>query len=169
MVLLWLLLLTSCQPVSTRSSLEKVVDDGVLKIGTIFGRTTFYHGSEAPRGFEFELARGFASYLGVEVQIYPFYSYQALMKELEQGRVDVVAAGDAVPKDFARHFKLGPVYQQVSHKLVFLQGQERPRDIDDLTAFACCDHFLGHSLAEEEKRFQIDIHHRIPVFFCEVD
>lgn len=132
-VLLWLLVLTSCQPVSTRSSLEKVVDDGVLKIGTMFGRTTFYHGSEAPRGFEFELAKGFASYLDVEVQIYPFYSYQALMKELEQGRIDVVAAGDAVPKNFGKQFKLGPVYQQVSHKLVFLQGQQRPRDIDDLT------------------------------------
>ncbi|WP_156824225.1 membrane-bound lytic murein transglycosylase MltF [Salinimonas chungwhensis] len=131
-MLLTVLLLVSCQPVSPRSALQNVLDDGVLKIGTIFGRTTFYYGNESPRGFEYELAQGFANYLGVEVQIYPFYSYQALMKELKQGRIDVAAAGDAVPDSVEQQYKLGPVYQQVSHKLVFLQGNQRPRNIDDL-------------------------------------
>lgn len=126
------LLLSGCQPQRPATSLETVTQDGVLKIGTMYGRTTFYHGSAAPLGFEYELAQGFAGYLGVEAQIYPFYSYHALMKELAAGRIDVAAAGDAVPQAISEQYKLGPVYQQVSHKLVFLQGQVRPRKLEDL-------------------------------------
>lgn len=136
--LLWLwtgiLLLSGCQPAPPPNKLHEIQQAGVLKVGTIYGRTTFYHGSSGPEGFEYELAEGFAKRLKVKLQLLPFYSYHALMQDLQQGRIDVVAAGDAISAHNKQMYKVGPVYQQVSHKLVFQQGQPRPRRPSDLDA-----------------------------------
>lgn len=127
-------ILSGCEPAPPPNKLEQIKKAGVLKVGTIYGRTTFYHGSTGPQGFEYELAERFASQLGVQLQLLPFYSYHALKQDLREGRIDLVAAGDAIPVVNETVFKLGPVYQQVSHKLVFQQGQNRPRRVEDLTA-----------------------------------
>lgn len=127
------LLICGCQPPAVPNALQNVIDKEVLKVGTIYGRTTFYHGNTGPQGFEYELADGFADYLGVELQIYPYYSYHALMQGLQQGRIDIAAAGDTITALQANNYQAGPVYQQVSHKLVFQQGRERPRSPADLT------------------------------------
>ena len=47
--------------------------------------------------------------------------------------------------------------------------REHAGDIDDLAAFACRDHGFCRRLTKEEEGFEVDIHHRIPVFFSEVD
>ncbi len=129
-----IILQIGCNPTPPPNKLQQIKQDGILKVGTIYGRTTFYHGSTGPQGFEYELAERFAKQLGVQLQLLPFYSYHALMQDLDQGRIDLVAAGDALSASNKDVYKLGPVYQQVAHKLVFQQGQPRPRRIDDLTA-----------------------------------
>ncbi|MCW8091828.1 membrane-bound lytic murein transglycosylase MltF [Alteromonas sp. ASW11-130] len=133
-ILLAGLTLTSCQPYYIPNSLNSLVAGKVLKLATVYGRTTYYIGPDGPLGFEYELAKGFADYLGIELQVYPFYSYPALLAQIKSGHMDIGASGDAITSAVSKQFKLGPAYQQVSHKLVFRQGDQRPRtlaDIDD--------------------------------------
>ncbi|MCW8107563.1 membrane-bound lytic murein transglycosylase MltF [Alteromonas ponticola] len=131
--LLTSLMLTSCQPLHVPNSLNDLVEGKVLKLGTVYGRTTYYIGPDGPMGFEYELAKGFADYLGLKLQVYPFYSYPALLAQITSGHMDIGASGDAITPAVSSQFKLGPAYQQVSHKLVFRQGEERPRTLTDLT------------------------------------
>ncbi|QJR81792.1 membrane-bound lytic murein transglycosylase MltF [Alteromonas pelagimontana] len=122
----------SCTPLSLPNALSELLQRKVIKVGTVYGRTTFYHGPAGPTGFEYELAKGFADYLGIELQVFPFFSYHELFSQLTSGHMDVAATGDAVTPVVSEHFKLGPAYQQVSQKLVFRQGQDRPRSFTDI-------------------------------------
>ncbi|MCU7554950.1 membrane-bound lytic murein transglycosylase MltF [Alteromonas sp. ASW11-19] len=126
------LLLLSCSPAPVPNALSQLIDRQVLRVGTLYGRTTYYHGPDGPKGFEYELAKGFADYLGVELQVYPFYSYDTMLTQLQDGTLDIVASGDAVTSSLEDNFAFGPAYQQVSQKLVFRQGNERPRGLEDI-------------------------------------
>ena len=59
--------LTTCTP--SLSSLEKVKQTKVLRVATVNSPTTYYQGPDGPTGFEYDLARGLAEKLGVELQI----------------------------------------------------------------------------------------------------
>ncbi|MFT5675895.1 MAG: membrane-bound lytic murein transglycosylase F [Paraglaciecola sp.] len=127
------LLLSGCNDIQQTSSLGDVLDTGVLKVGTTYGLTTYYNGPSGPVGFEYELAEGFADYLGVKLEVFPYYNLNELFPLLDNQHLDVIAAGISVSPERNQAFKFGPAYQDVSQKLVFKQGNKRPREISDLT------------------------------------
>ncbi|MFT4937004.1 MAG: membrane-bound lytic murein transglycosylase F [Paraglaciecola sp.] len=127
------LLLSGCNDIQQTSSLSDVLDTGVLKVGTTYGLTTYYNGPSGPVGFEYELAEGFANYLGVKLEVFPYYNLNELFPQLDNQHLDVIAAGISVSPERNQAFKFGPAYQDISQKLVFKQGKTRPREISDLT------------------------------------
>lgn len=131
-LLLVVLCLYACTPAKETNSLQQVLDNKVLKVGTRFGLTTYYNGVNGPEGFEYELAKGFADYLQVELEVHPYYSLNELFPQLEQQNLDLVAAGLSVTPQRQDKFRFGPVYQQASQKLIFKQGNLRPRKVTDL-------------------------------------
>ena len=133
LVVLLVLLVSSCNDDRPASSLAEVLDAGVLKVGTTYGLTTYYNGATGPVGFEYELAEGFANYLGVKLEVFPYYNLNELFPQLQNQHIDIIAAGLSVSPDRQKKFKFGPGYQRVSEKLVFKQGREWPRDISSLT------------------------------------
>ena len=109
-----------------------MLESGVLKVGTTYGLTTYYNGATGPIGFEFELAEGFADYLGVKLEVFPYYNLNELFPQLQNQHLDLIAAGLSATPDRQQLFKFGPAYQRVSEKLVFKQGKEWPRDISSV-------------------------------------
>jgi membrane-bound lytic murein transglycosylase F len=132
-LLLICLLLTSCDNSDQQNSLQKVLNDGVLKVGTNYGLTTYYNGANGPEGFEYELAVGFADYLGVKLEVFPYYTLNELFPQLHNKHLDIIAAGIGVTPERIAEFRFGPAYQDVSQEVVFKQGLPRPRQIEDLT------------------------------------
>jgi membrane-bound lytic murein transglycosylase F len=102
-------------------------------MGTTYGLTTYYNGATGPVGFEYELADGFAHYLGVKLEVFPYYNLNELFPQLQSQHLDIIAAGITVNPERAKKFKFGPGYQRVSEKLVFKQGKTWPRDISSLS------------------------------------
>lgn len=127
-----LLLVTSCEPRKSPNHLQQITQQGVLKVGTRYGMTTYFNGTAGPEGFEFELALGFAEYIGVNLEVYPYYSIPELLEPLDNEFLDVVAGGITVTQQRRNEFKIGPEYQRISQKLVFKQGAIRPRKPSDL-------------------------------------
>lgn len=127
-----LLALSSCNDERQSSRLAEVLDAGVLKVGTTYGLTTYYNGATGPVGFEYELAEGFAGYLDVKLEIFPYYNLNELFPQLQNQHLDVIAAGISASPERKKQFKFGPGYQRVGEKLVFKQGKEWPRDIQSL-------------------------------------
>ena len=125
---------TSCGAPKIPNALSSLLERGSVKVGTLYGPATYYNGAEGPQGFEYELLAGFADYLGVTLALYPFYSYEAMLEQLEEGNLDIVATGDAVTDVLQSRFSYGPAYQTVSQHLVFQAGTSRPRDMAELDA-----------------------------------
>jgi membrane-bound lytic murein transglycosylase F len=127
-----ILLIIGCDEPRESNSLKKVLDAGVLKVGTQYGVTSFYNSASGPQGYEYEMAKGFADYLGVELEILPYYTINELFPQLEKQHIDIIASALTNTPERQALFKFGPAYQYVSQKLVFKQGKERPRDISQI-------------------------------------
>ncbi len=112
--------------------LSKILDEGVLKVGSIYGRTTYYNGPTSQEGFEYELAKGFAEFLGVKLEVYPYYSYAELIEQLDAKRVDLLAANITMTEQRKQQYKFGPAYQTLNFELVYQKGRDRPRELNDL-------------------------------------
>ncbi len=127
-----LLLLSSCTPPTSKNALTQLVERDVLKVGTLYGSTTYYNGATGPMGFEYELLANFAEYLGVELQVYPFYSYQTARQHLVDGELDIIATGDVIDYGNTSLFVYGPAYQRVEQHLVYRNDTRRPRQLEAL-------------------------------------
>lgn len=127
-----LVLLTSCYSAPPKNALASLVERGVLKVGTLYGSTTYYNGATGPMGFEYELLANFADYLGVELQVYPFFSYQSAQQNLIDGELDIIASGDVINYSNTSLFVYGPAYERVDQHLVYRNGTARPDSIGDV-------------------------------------
>lgn len=124
----------ACTVPSVPTALSQLLERNSIKVGTVYGAGTFYNDAGGPQGFEYELLAGFADYLGVTLDLYPFYSYDVMLQQLEEGNLDIVATGDAVTSNLQQRFDYGPAYQFVDQQLVFKAGTNKPRDLHTLSS-----------------------------------
>lgn len=147
-IFLFIFLLFSCGEKTQQASFARIVERGYVNVGTLYGPNSFYvqgnyiqgNHSQSNKaqtngyaGFEYELAKKYADYLNVDLKIVPSYSLDELFIKLNTGEVDLLAAGLSVTDKRLSRFHFAPSYAQVSQKLVFKQGNIRPRKISDLS------------------------------------
>ena len=126
--LLWLLSACTEPP----DSLDEIRKDGVLRVVTRNGPTTFYESQGSPTGFEYYLAREFADYLGVDLEIEPVVGLEELFERLEKGQADIAAAGLTITPERQQTFSFGPSYMTV--KQLFIYNREKLDKPEDETA-----------------------------------
>lgn len=114
------------------SMLEEVRLLGALRVVTLESPTTYYQGPRGPMGPEYELARGFAQFLGVELEIHSVDQFSAILPRVASGRAHMAAAGLTVTESRRRRFDFGPTYQTVSQHVVYRRGGRRPQLPGDL-------------------------------------
>lgn len=127
--------------------LQQIVDRNELVVTTRHSPTTFYEGIHGPSGFEYDLARLFADYLGVELAIVSPASLNAILPMVADGRADMAAAGLAVTEDRRKLVRFGPAYDHISQQLVYRKGTPAPASLTDL-AGDVIDVVSGSSHAE---------------------
>lgn len=149
------------------SSLEEIVKSGTIRLLTDNNASSYYIYRSEPMGFEYELARKFADYLDVELQIVT-PGWSELVPSLNNGRGDFIGAGMTITEereefvDFSDPYM--PVQQRiVHHKLVF-----GPDDIGDLSGkeIHVRRDTSYHSRLEEIKNEGVDVeivlHENVP-------
>jgi len=141
-----LFFLFGCQPQEKNASLQRIIERGYISVGTIYGLTSYYLEAEGAAGFEYELVKKYADSLGVELKVVPSYSLEDLFDKLDNGTVDILAAGLAVTDKRRQLYNFSPSYDNISQKLVFKQGIKRPRKLKDLTGKLL---IMAHSSHEE--------------------
>ena len=123
-------LLTTCHVPPTL--IEQILADGELRVVTRNSPTTYYLGPEGPVGIEYDLARGFADSLGVELNIYSLDSIGEMIPEVASGRAHIAAGGLTVTGKRQQLVDFGPAYRTVTEQLVYRNGEARPREVTDL-------------------------------------
>ncbi|WP_432459863.1 membrane-bound lytic murein transglycosylase MltF [Agarivorans sp. QJM3NY_25] len=135
LALLALLFLQGCDPKPFSSELEQIRQRGKLRVGTLYNQQVFYYDQhEQPAGMEYELLEGFATYLGVELQMVPLYNQTELYRGLQHQQVDLLGAALSPTPALAENFRFSPEIYQVDAKVVYKKNTFRPRDISQVDA-----------------------------------
>ncbi|MCK5695754.1 MAG: membrane-bound lytic murein transglycosylase MltF [Desulfobacula sp.] len=152
---------------SDLSRVERIKKTGVLRLITNNSINTYYYYNGQPTGFEYDLAREFANFLNVDLDIVT-PGWNNMFSYLEQGKGDLIAAGLAITKERLEKVNFSIPYMTIQqhivhHKLVF-----GPKNIEDLT-FRTLHIRRGtsyHSRLEEIKKSGVDfnyiLHDNIP-------
>jgi peptidoglycan lytic transglycosylase F len=119
------------------SLLDQIVARGELRFVTRNSPTTFFLGPRNPQGIEYELARGFAEYLGVGFRIDLVDRFDEVLPTIVGGSADIAAAGIVVNSQRRDVVQFGPSYETIESQLIYRRGTPRPTSIADL---------LGHRL-----------------------
>ncbi|QPB43425.1 membrane-bound lytic murein transglycosylase MltF [Rodentibacter haemolyticus] len=105
---------------------------GSLIVGTINNPIYYFIDAKGESGLEYELARSFADYLGVKLEIRTLENTDALFQALESNQIDLAAANLFFHPKRAEQFQIGPAYTSASWQLVYQKGETRPKDLSQI-------------------------------------
>lgn len=106
----------------------------LVRVGMINHPLSYFISSEGASGIEYELARQFADYLGVKLDVRTFENSEQLFSALTQNEIDIAAAGLIYQPEQSANFQLGASYYSASWQVVYKKGTQRPYKIEDLAA-----------------------------------
>lgn len=121
--------LSTCSPpvpVLTRVQALKV-----LRVATFNSPTTYYEGPAGPTGFEYDLARGFAHELGVELEIVVAQNPSEIINLVRAGRAHL-GAGMSFNPVREKLLRFTPPLRTVVPQLVYRSGERRPKTLYEL-------------------------------------
>lgn len=97
------------------------------------GATTYYRGPNGtPAGFEYDLAKAFAEWLGVELRVQETQRFSDLLPSLNRHHGDLVAANLTVTQQRAAQIRFGPTYNKTHSLVVYRRGEQAPKTPRDL-------------------------------------
>lgn len=124
-------LLLSCS-FFEKNKLEAVKAAGELVVLTRTSPTTYYETPEGPAGFEHDLVKSFANYLGVEPRFIVVDKFSDILPRFLKGEADMAAAGITVTATRAKLVQFGPPYQEIRQQVVYRLGTPRPANVQEL-------------------------------------
>jgi membrane-bound lytic murein transglycosylase F len=123
-------LLGTCS--STPTLLEQVLDVGELRVVSRDSPTAYVDGPNGPSGPEYDLARAFADYLGVELVLETVQSVPEVLPHLIAGKAHMAAAGLSITDSRREYVNFGHPYELVDMHLVYKLGTGKPRSLDEV-------------------------------------
>ncbi len=148
-------------------TVSRIKKSGTLRLITTRSVNTFYLYQEEPTGFEYDLAREFARYLKVDLDIVT-PGWNNLFVYLGQGKGDFIAAGMAITKENLEKAAFSIPYMNIQQRIIHHYLIFAPKDIQDLAGrtIHVRRNTSYHSRLEEIKASGIDIkyilHDNIP-------
>ena len=132
LICLALMLIFGTSGNSPVSELDRIEARGSLVMLTLFGASTYFSGPQGEAGFEYELARDFADFIGMPLEVVPMSNLNDLFSTLEQGHGDFIAANLSKTPERLSQFRFGPTYDSVAPVVVYRRGARRPSTLEDM-------------------------------------
>ena len=131
----YLLMLIIAALVGTCSSppplIEQIRDLGELRVVTRNTPSTYFVGPDGDAGPEYDLVKGLANSLGVELVIITVDSVSEIMPRLLSGDAHMAAAGLSMTESRLEFLDFGHPYNTVDMHLIYRLGTGRPRSIQE--------------------------------------
>lgn len=113
------------------TSLRTIKKRGTITVLTTNNASNYYIYKEAPLGFEYDLAKAFADYLGVELKIVT-PGWSQLFYSLNCGQGDFIAAGMTRTPEREQQVSFAQSYLSVRQKIIVHKGNQKIRKPADL-------------------------------------
>ena len=130
-LLCMLCVLNACNAPSNQ--LEQILERGELRVVSRYGLTSYYNNGAELAGFEFELAKRFADFLGVDLKVTVPDNLSKTLDMIENGQADIAAAGLTITRARQNRLRFGPIYHEVTQQLIYRHGTQKPRDITEIS------------------------------------
>ncbi|CAI8870416.1 membrane-bound lytic murein transglycosylase F [Pseudomonas sp. IT-P176] len=125
------LVLSGC--VDKPNTLERVKEDGVLRVVTRNSPATYFQDRNGETGFEYELVKRFADDLGVELKIETADNLDDLFEQVGKPNGPVLAAAGLVSSEKRKaQVRFSHSYLEVTPQIIYRNGQSRPTNAADL-------------------------------------
>ncbi|QVK22789.1 membrane-bound lytic murein transglycosylase MltF [Shewanella dokdonensis] len=130
-----LLLLAGCQklPMTETPPPTPPGQFETLRVGTLYGPQIYVASARGDSGFDYELASRFADFLNKPLEMVPYGSIHELYHALDEGQIDLIAAGLGDTDIRRNHFRLSPPLYHVNQLLVYREGNAIPTDLSSLS------------------------------------
>lgn len=111
--------------------IEQIRELGELRVVTRDTPSTYFKGPDGFAGPEYDLVKGLADSLGVELVIVTVDSVSEIVPRLLSGDAHMAAAGLSMTESRLRYLKFGHPYNTVDMHLIYKLGTGRPRSIQE--------------------------------------
>ncbi len=151
------------------SQLEKILLKGTLDISTFYNTTDYYVYRGITRGFHYDLAQDFASYLGVNLRIAEVNNdIDTAISRLQSGKYDLLAVSLTQTPERNKQLSFSQPFFQTGEVLVQNKGSKTIRDIADLDGKEI---FIPKSATSSYKKVlqQIQDSLNIHIYVTEID
>lgn len=140
------LLLAACTPKPPKlSKVQQIQERGVLRVASVYGRTTCYTGPEGLVGYECELAQGIAASLGATAEVLFTHTPADAVQAVIEGRADLAAAALTANIPQRDQLRFTRAVDRAAPRLVFRMGNPRPKTPADLNGRLLVSEGAGHS------------------------
>ncbi len=125
---LLLLFLSNC---AEKGTMEKINKSGELLILTRNNAHCYYIYQNKKMGFEYDLAKAFADYLGVKLKI-RLTEWESLIKEVSEGKGDIIAANMTVTPSRQDLVDFSDEYLSIQQRIIIHKENTEIEEIKDL-------------------------------------
>ena len=115
----------------TLSSVQRIQKSGTLRLITTNAINTYYRYQGQPAGFEYDLAKEFADFLNVDLDVVT-PGWNNMFSYLNQGKGDIIAAGLAITKERLDQVAFSIPYMTIQQRVVHHNLIFGPKNIQDL-------------------------------------
>jgi membrane-bound lytic murein transglycosylase F len=149
------------------NTLQKILINEQLTILTQNNANSYYIYRESPMGFEYDLARAFASRLGVDLRV-STPSWSRLIPSLQREAGDIIAAGMTITEQREKKIAFSVPYMNVQQMVIAHKDRAGLQDLDDLAGLTI--HIRRHTsyqrrlqeLREQGVELNIKVHDNVP-------
>ena len=171
-LLVWILvILYFVHPFTTRHqfvTLHKILKNGEITVITKNNAHCYYLYRDEPMGFEYELVKEYADYLGVRLKIEVVDNWKAMVRDINQGSGAVIAAGITITPSRAQEITFSDGYMAIQPHIITHRNNSRIYNLRDLTdktidvVSGSAYHLHLEKLRQEGTNFIIRPHAHLP-------
>ena len=111
--------------------LDRIIESGELRFVTVNNLSSYIPAPGVNKGFEYDLARKFSDYLGVDLKLIVVSDKNKIPQMIRYGKATIGAA-NFVNKYSYDSLLFSPEYYKVSQQVVYRYGTREPVDVDDI-------------------------------------
>jgi membrane-bound lytic murein transglycosylase F len=126
-------LLTACNPFEHKTDLEIMQKRNTVILGTINSPLTYSYDGDNYSGLDYELAKKFADYLQLDLEVKEFANLDDLFLALENNEIDFAGAGLTLTPKRSEKYRSSPPYYYLTQTLVYRKGAYQPKDLSDIS------------------------------------
>ena len=132
---LTMVILALCLTLSTsrtKTTLESVLEQGVLRVISMVGSTIYFHDARGGNGFEYLLAKQFSRQLNVQLDLTVMDDLGAILNATGGPKGHFATASLTATKERQQFVRFSQPYTTVHQTLIYRLGHRRPKTLTDI-------------------------------------